>query len=474
MRTAIVGHRGVGKSSFLRRVQTYFEHERREVLCLDLDREIEKRTGRSIRDIFKTDGEAAFRWLEIETFRAIDDETRKSESEVFLVFGGGFDPTSIPETWRCLWLRRATDPRGRIFVDRPRLDPDLTALEEYEARFRAREPRFAARADEVLWVDEGLENADEAECGFVVGDLRSVGGAVTVMPSQFNRETHFEPWARSRVNWGLRWFELRDDLLTPDQMEMAVRYLPDDRVLVSYRDEKKAEATAAFIERHALAFDWPVEFGPSVWGDPRFFSLHERREGESLTQALSRFPIEIPEGTQMKAALPARSFKELEDGEEWRRALPEARIFLPMSSDGRWSWYRLWQGNGYDLNFVRDFEASAPDQPSLLQWARRARLGKANAAFAAILGDPVSQSRTPMEQGPFFASREAPVLSIRMTEDEWMDGALQFTRTLGLRWASVTAPLKQLAFESCSIRDSAAVELAAINTLRWNEDRVAW
>jgi shikimate 5-dehydrogenase len=469
MRTAVVGHRGVGKSSFSRRVQTYFEHEAREVTCLDLDREIEKRTGRTVRDIFERDGESAFRWLEIETFRAIDEETKALPHDVFLVFGAGFDPSAIPETWRCLWLRRATDANGRIFLDRPRLDPELSALAEYKARAASREPRFAARSDEVLWLDEGLESADESECGFIIGDLREVGGAVTVMPSQFNREAYIETWARARVNWGLRWFELRDDLLTPDQMERAIRFLPDDRVLVSFRSEERAEATAAFIERHGPAFDWPIEFGPSIWGEPRFLSLHQRREGESITEALSRFPREIPAGTQLKAALPTHSFDDLREGDTWMRQFPEARLFLPMSKEGRWSWYRLLQGNSYDLNFVRDFEASTPDQPTLLQWARRARLPKRVTSFAAILGDPVSHSRTPMEQGSFFAAKSAPVLSIRMTEDEWTRGALEFLRSIGLEWAAVTAPLKRLAFESCRARDTLSLELASVNTMKWTD-----
>lgn len=470
MRTAVVGHRGVGKSSFLRRVQTYFEHESKPVTCLDLDREIERRTGRNVREIFEKDGESAFRWLEMETFRAIDEETKSLGHDLYLALGGGFDPSALPESWRCLWLRRVTDSNGRIFFDRPRLEAGMSALEEFETRRRAREPRFSDRADEVFWLDEGLDSADEAECAFVLGELRSIGGAITIRPSQFNREAQFEAWARARMNAGLRWFELRDDLLSPSQMERAIRYLPDDRVLVSYRDPQKADLTADFVERHALAFDWPIEYGPPIFGEPRFFSLHERAEGESIAEALARFPKEIPSGATLKAALPTYSFDELRAGDEWVRRFPEARLFLPMSTDGRWAWYRLLKGNSYDLNFVRDFEASAPDQPSFLQWARRARLPNDIEGFAAILGDPVSHSRTPMEQASFFAARNAPVLSIRIDEDEWSRGAPTFLRSLGLKWASVTSPLKRLAYEFAVIREKTAEELASVNTLLWTDN----
>ena len=63
---SFIGFMGCGKSSVGRRLS--------ELLCcpfIDLDAAIEEQTGRSIPDIFATDGEAAFRQMELDALRSI-------------------------------------------------------------------------------------------------------------------------------------------------------------------------------------------------------------------------------------------------------------------------------------------------------------------------------------------------------------------------------------------------------------------
>ena len=482
MKTAFIGHRGTGKSALLKRVETYFAHEGRTVKCFDLDREIERQSHRSISEIFAENGERRFREIELETFQnlceQIDKETGADNGrDVFLACGAGFDPRLIPESWRVIWIRRKTDSRGRVFLDRPRLDKNISAIDESQLRVVQREPLFLERADDVLWLDEGLDSVDEAECAFLMDDFQADGASVTVTAQRLRNPISFSNWCQSRLKAGFSWFELRDDQLNVEQMEMAIAALGDDSVLVSFRDSNRISQTARLISQYGLAFDWPLEFGECSFGEPRFLSLHERRPGESLKAALSRFPRIVTEGTQFKAALQTHDFQDLKDGDQWMKAFPEARIFLPMSSDGRWSWYRLLNGSNLNLNFVSDIEATAPDQPTLLQWIRRAKLNRSNAgsgSFAALLGDPAAHSRTPMEHESFFRSFDAPVFAIRVTEEEWRLGALSVLATLGLRWAAVTAPLKKLAYEICRERTGEAEKYGAINTLTWLEDSHSW
>ena len=66
----LVGHRGVGKSSLLIRLQSYFPKDK----FLDLDREIESRQNKNISEIFKLQGEAKFRQIELETFIEIEKQ----------------------------------------------------------------------------------------------------------------------------------------------------------------------------------------------------------------------------------------------------------------------------------------------------------------------------------------------------------------------------------------------------------------
>ena len=479
MRLALIGHRGVGKSACLERVTAYFASVGKKVECLDLDREIETRARRPIAEIFRAEGEAAFRRIEREVFAAIDAKTLAATHDVFVALGAGFSPDAIPEAWRTLWIRRPSDASGRIFVDRPRLNAEVPPLDEYLERHRARNEAFAARADDVLWIDEGLEDEDSAERDFFLGRLRDLGGAISLRPEHFRSPQALEAYLGSRVRAGVRWFELRDDLLSPEEMDQAVRLLPDDRILIAFRSRERQEASAHLLARGGLAFDWPVERGPcpETLGEPRVLSLHERGVTEPLASALGKFPKVVSSDTTLKAAMPVRSWTELKEAHEWRRALPEARVFLPMSDDGRWSWYRLFEslapGAARDINFIREGEGTSADQPTLLQWARARGLKPgSDLRFAAVLGDPVKLSRTPMEQREFFSSVASPVFAIRVTPEEWrQERALDTLKSLGLRWAAVTSPLKELAREACEHVERKSEGLRAVNTLQWSDER---
>jgi energy-coupling factor transporter ATP-binding protein EcfA2 len=56
MITLLIGHRGVGKTSLLRRLEVLFQNS--DVVLRDLDSEIEARRQNTIEEIFKTQGEA--------------------------------------------------------------------------------------------------------------------------------------------------------------------------------------------------------------------------------------------------------------------------------------------------------------------------------------------------------------------------------------------------------------------------------
>ncbi len=97
---ALIGFMGTGKTSVGRLVaeQLHFEY-------LDTDELIQSRTGRVISDIFKTDGEPAFRALEEKTVAGLADRTK-----TVIATGGGLpaNPTNlaslkIHSLVVCLW-----------------------------------------------------------------------------------------------------------------------------------------------------------------------------------------------------------------------------------------------------------------------------------------------------------------------------------------------------------------------------------
>lgn len=79
-RIVLVGFMAAGKTTVGRRLA-----ERLGYRFVDLDREVERRRGRPIPEIFRHEGQAAFRRLEAEATRAIDDLDR-----VVVAAGGGW------------------------------------------------------------------------------------------------------------------------------------------------------------------------------------------------------------------------------------------------------------------------------------------------------------------------------------------------------------------------------------------------
>ncbi len=430
MKTLIIGHRGVGKSSLLKRIEIYLSGA--PVTCLDLDDLIAKGEAQSIAEIFAKRGEAIFRELERRYLAQVKGE------QVFVAAGAGFTGP-VPEGWRCLWLRRSTDSLGRVFLDRPRLDPEKSALGEYHDRFSPREERFRNWAHDVLEISEGFDFPNPFEKAYILKNLENVGGVLTITSVANLRE-----WLTERLAWGLDYFELRDDLLSREEIAEALQILPHDKILYSFRKSRAALKTPTL-------WDWPLEWGDCPFGAPPILSLHRR------DLPLKDLLLGLPklEHAILKLALPIHDFHELKMLYQWQQQDPLKRVALPMSDDGRWSWFRLYMKNRQPLGFWREATGSATDQPPLLQWLRQNP-----GPFAAILGDPVSQSRTPAEQSEFFKN----VFSIRVQKNEFKV-ALEFLAELGLTAAAVTAPLKLEAYSICQKRSAVAEELESVNTL---------
>ncbi len=236
--------------------------------------------------------------------------------------------------------------------------------------------------------------------------------------------------------------------------------MPDEKVLLSFRDWSHEPETSEHVEKSGVSFDWPIEWGECRHGDPLVFSLHDRDPAMTLEENLARFSLVDDGEALLKAALPIENFNELEIGHAWREADPDRRVFLPMSKDGRWVWYRLLLTQ--KLGFLRDGDGTSADQPTLLQWIRRKRTSARE--FAALLGDPVTHSRSPIEHAEYFAERNASMFPVRVPEQEFFD-AMTMIKRLGLRWASVTAPLKKLSYDLCESKTPEAERLQSVNTL---------
>ena len=125
MMISLTGFMGCGKSSVGRELS--------RLLCcpfMDLDSVIEYNAGRTIPEIFASDGEAVFRQMEKETLR----EAVAQPSSIVLALGGGTVMTKecaemVHEKTLCIYLRASVDTLVRNLSDegegRPMLHGDL-------------------------------------------------------------------------------------------------------------------------------------------------------------------------------------------------------------------------------------------------------------------------------------------------------------------------------------------------------------
>jgi shikimate kinase len=462
----IIGQRGVGKTQLLKRIHRYSEVLK--MPCFDLDQEIEKKTRKTIREIFEKDGEAAFRDIEKRIFH----EIILSQTDCWISVGAGFPAGVIPDTAKVLWVQRATDQAGRVFLDRPRLEQDLPPLEEYGKRAKAREFQFRNVYDQIYLMPEGLTEVDTIEEEILVQRKKALTGAVTILPELFVKKSRWLNFIETKANHGVEFFEMRDDLLNHDQVQTCLGSLFTEKFIYSFRtgqiDNYPQGGQIGF-------YDWAIELG-EVPQPVRFLkqrlivSLHERRVGETLEEAISRLNDQTGKCAHLKLAPLVENFDDLLLGYLWQQADPENRSFLPRSENGRWAWFRLWMKGRQLLNFWREGAGTSADQPTVYEWLS---VHFIKTHFAAVLGKPVTQSWTPIEQRAFFEERNQPVFKIEIDPREW-EPALRALAILGLQQAAVTSPLKEEAFHSCKEKTGEAELLRSVNTLFYNAETKRW
>ncbi len=129
----LAGHRGAGKSTVLPFVAAAFNRP-----AIDLDVELERRAGRSVRSWFEADV-ASFRAAEREVFASLP-------AGAVVAVGGGFlslhgdllrdcHTVLVPVTWETFVERLTAD------TSRPRLRPELSLQQELEAVWTERETK---------------------------------------------------------------------------------------------------------------------------------------------------------------------------------------------------------------------------------------------------------------------------------------------------------------------------------------------
>lgn len=467
---ALIGHRGTGKTQLLNRLTSYYERVGQKIKTIDLDQEIVTRTGKDISQIFSEQGEQAFRQIEMETATAVLQSVKDHDQTVFLALGAGFKGT-LPLYVKVIWVSRPSDKNGRVFLDRPRLEPGTSPMDEYIHRFDTRESVYGSLFHKEFDLGEGIIEPNVIEpilLGLAPFDLKA---GMTILPHLFQNEIRLEDFLSDKLLLGITFFEMRDDLLTHSQIERLTKEIPHSRLLYSFRTKDHASVRTEWLDE--IRFDWDITLGDCPYGKPYIASLHKRTDEaiEELGETLTAFPAE-----NFKLAIPVESWTDLWAGHRWFLEDTEKRSFLPMSKDGRWAWYRQLFGDQMKANFVRHNRGSAPDQPRLFDWIKTQKEKGPHAmkSFAAVLGDPVTHSRTPVEHSDFFTRMNWPVVAIKMKIEEANQLNFSILERMGLKAAAVTAPLKEKFLSLVDTVTEEGRKYNSVNTLAKPAPSIGW
>lgn len=427
MKLALVGHRGVGKTSFLQRLQLYLpEIPKHNFFCLD--QTIEESSEATIPEIFANQGEPKFRELESGNFKDLD-LSLKNEKHAVVACGAGF-AGPFPEGWKVLWLQRSIDLQKALFLDRPGIDKDsMEGLGMSPLFFQKRTQRYHDQADDVLLLEEHMSFNVDGERAWA----RHYFGVCDHLDIPQNFFFTVGPGDSTEALRAFPGIELRDDLLSPEKIKACFAGR-SPQILLSFRDPHRVESSKRWMSK-AEKIDWALELGECPLPSPHILSLHQRKD--SFEETVRQFP---ESSAILKLAVPIETFEELQAGHHWWAKDPKKRLFLPSSSNGRWQWYRRWMSAQMPFQFFRLCEGAVNDQPTLLQALEITE----SEHFAAVLGSPVSHSLTPWFHKEFFALQNMPVFAIDLSVEEWNCG-LPFLNALGLKFAAVTSPLKKCA-----------------------------
>ena len=431
MKRIFIGHRGVGKTSLLARHKEYFP----EVKHFDLDAEISLKAQSSLKAFFEKNGEPEFRKLEAEVFTNLT----QNESSYVLAVGAGFDVTKIPKDAEIIFVSRRTDRDGRIFKNRPRLEPALSPLDEFKKRFDERQEKFLNAADWIYRMPEGISHSNETEKQILTGRFL-IADAYYTLTSQ-------DLVQLPRITSKYKKIELRTDLLAPSEIEKIVTKYKDNELLISIRNADPVKETAGCL----VDCDY----------------LHLNRDCNIVSSHTDKIQTGIKQLSEfskthlLKLCPQIESFDDLRLGYEWQQKDPLRRSFLPRSLNGKWSWFRILSKYLQNINFVKSF-TDISDQPSLYEWLL---LPVEKPAFwAAIMGSPVHFSRSPVQHEDFFKKRNSFLVRLDISPEE-LAANLSFLQLLGLKYAAVTSPLKERFAESANRPTELVIKLKAANTL---------
>lgn len=472
---ALIGHRGVGKTQLLDRMRIYFP----QFQYFDLDTEITRKLSNPVYKIFETFGEEYFRSKEIEVAHEL-----LYKKDIIVSLGAGFNLDALPEDVICIWIRRATDVDGRIFLNRPALDTDLKPLDDYLSRFEKRNKKYFEKANYIYDMPEGiqiLETKPLPKKGILVQEknlLKEIlfrtqkrrKGVLTLNTRNVNSDVIYDT------------VEFRTDLFSAKEIIRLVEiFNKKSKMILSFRkdnvhDLKELADVVSFfyaididVELSELVKNFTAEF-PKAIQKKLIISCHEPLLKENIKKLDSVLKNKV--SALVKCSPVVKSFAELKFLHSWYNVESSRRLIFPRGSEqggnGDWRWFRQFMLSKQIFNFVNDGFSPVLDQPTLLDTFL---YSDHFTEFAAVIGNPVHHSYSPVFHYEFMKKRNCPYFRIKIEEKEF-DEAMGFLEELGLKMVSVTSPFKEATYRKYEDRAEEDVKIKSVNTLHFSGSKM--
>ncbi len=453
----LIGHRGVGKTTFAKILS-----QKKNYAAIDLDKNIEEISGQKIEDIFALQGEESFRQSEGKALQKLLEQDFKKET--LIVVGAGA-AVQLLKSENSIWISRRSDQQGRVFTDRPRLRHQENPLQEFLGIKTNRDLQYLEFSKRSVELPEGEYWRSK---NYLLNIIKQWDRDWAQALGVFTLSRNF---LNCLIPFGPELYELRTDLLSENELREFLIRLPEEKILFSVRNATAADDLNALPENFKGWIDYDIQFykNQRILGQTQnlIFSTHQS-DFDLALQELKNFEKKIQlRNANFKLCPIVENFLQLEKGFSWWKEDPEHRSFLPRSGDGRWAWFRLYMKGRQKLNFWRE-GAGILDQPSLCEWLMSPL---APVEFAAVLGNPIQHSWSPVEHADFFQS--LPFWKIQIEASEW-PGTIIFLRQLGLKFAAVTSPFKKQAFDlvknNSAPQDLLSSKGGSCNTLFFGSD----
>ncbi len=458
----LIGHRGVGKTTILKD----FSLKSKDHVCLDLDLEIESREKIDIHELFNNGHQKKFRQLELKVLKDLVHENKNKSLVIALGAGFELEKFIFPKGSIVLWLRRSTDPLGRIFFNRPSLfagdpsKPSLDPLVEWEKIFKVREQKYNTYSNAKLLVPEYFDKEINPLLEYLKFKSPD-NGFLTYIPNE-------NDFIAQRQDLKL---ELRTDIVSADFIFDILKNGSSKEHLISVRNFNGSFLKKLFVLKESFfkteqtsnvkdstsslknrpkrfLIDWDIKLGLPSKDQLKFIDIFSSHGDHALEDVLKfNFDLIFEYGPFLEEINFDPHFKLCPKVESHEEAIyddvllqrffkKDSYSYLPRSNEKLdLSYFRQLKSSQQKIGFYRFSDGSSLDQPLWWQWPQKKPKG-----FYGINGQNIKHSFTPSFHKKFFTSKNLSPLSIdslNMIKDH-----KDYFHEQGLKTLAVTSPYK--------------------------------